>query len=378
MMSLHKRYGLKQVINAWGTASRYGVSRSAPEVAADCAEALGNYYDMLDLERIAGELIAQCTGAPWGCVTHCTAAAITLSVAAAMTAKDADKIMRLPDSSGMNAKILIQAGHQVNYGGSIVQAIALAGGHVIALGSPQKCVENHITEQLECADVAALVFVDSHLAAQVGQVSLARVIALARPFGVPVILDAAAQDFRMKSLVASGADLVLLSAQKYLAAPTAGIVAGKRELVEAVALQHQGIGRAMKPSKESIFGVMSALQVRASQGVDGWAAECAEKVATLSSALSELQSLKVTVVPDPTGCPFSRVRIQPIVGICPLNAVQLAHQLAVGTPVIAVGAHYAERGFLNLEVGGLTKAELILLVDRIKSLVAGSRLGLAD
>ena len=69
------------------------------------------------------------------------------------------------------------------------------------------------------------------------------VVEAAHDKGVPVIVDGAAQDHRMRQLIDTGADLFITSAHKYLCSTTAGIVAGRRELVEAVYLQNRGIGR---------------------------------------------------------------------------------------------------------------------------------------
>jgi seryl-tRNA(Sec) selenium transferase len=57
-----------------------------------------------------------------------------------------------------------------------------------------------------------------------------------------------------------GADLVVYSGHKFLGGPTSGIVAGRKDLVHAASLQNRGIGRGMKVGKESIAGVMAALQ----------------------------------------------------------------------------------------------------------------------
>ena len=126
-MSLHEKYGLKQVINAWGTPTLYGVSKAPDEVISEVAEALGNLYHMPSLERVAGERLAAWSGAGWGCITHCTAAAITLACAAAMTGRDMGKVKRLPDTRGLADGVIIQAGHRVNYGADMSQAISLSG-----------------------------------------------------------------------------------------------------------------------------------------------------------------------------------------------------------------------------------------------------------
>ena len=77
--------------------------------------------------------------------------------------------------------------------------------------------------------------------------------------GVPVIVDAASE-YDLKGFLAAGADLAIYSAHKFLGGPTAGIVAGRKDLVRAAFLQNCGIGRGMKVGKESIVGAMAALE----------------------------------------------------------------------------------------------------------------------
>lgn len=360
-MGHHEKYGLKKVINAWGTPTLYGVSR-APEVVADAVtEALGELYHMPSLERIVGERVAEMLGAPAACVTHCTAAAVTLACAAAMTGKDLGRIKRLPLTDGLANKVLIQAGHRVNYGADISQAIALSGACEAPVGAVNKCTPDQMELELRDGGVAAVIFVASHLAVSQGAMSLSDVVGMGREYGVPVIVDAAAQDLRLPELLASGADFILISAQKYLRAPTAGLVLGRPDLVAALAAQHVGIGRGMKPTKEALLGVLAAVELRHKEGIDQWAATRRDKVEALAQRLSQLEGLEVSLIPDPTGCPFSRIRITPR----KISAAQLAKKLAQGDPIVATGAHYAALGYLHLETLELTSAEEDALVEAI-------------
>src|SRR6185437_15732386 len=102
---------------------------------------------------------------------------------------------------------------------------------------------------------AAGVFVVSHHVVDYGQVPLKRFAELCHAKGVPVIVDAASE-YDLHGFLASGADLVVYSAHKFLGGPTAGIVAGRKSLVRATFLQNCGIGRGMKVGKEGIAGAI--------------------------------------------------------------------------------------------------------------------------
>ena len=84
-MSVHARYGLTRVINAHGTFTPLGVTRSPATIGKAAAEALASFFIMDELQEVASRAIARATGAQAGAVTHCVAAGITLAIAAVMT-----------------------------------------------------------------------------------------------------------------------------------------------------------------------------------------------------------------------------------------------------------------------------------------------------
>src|SRR5262245_64493315 len=126
-MSLHSRYGLSEIINAAGTYTPAGVSRSSSGVAQAAGLALTQFFVMDELQDVLSTAIGRFTGAEAGAAVHCVAAGITLSVAAAMTGLDPARIAALPMTEGMPHRVVLPAGHAVNYGHPIEQAIRLAG-----------------------------------------------------------------------------------------------------------------------------------------------------------------------------------------------------------------------------------------------------------
>src|SRR5207302_1807429 len=121
--------------------------------------------------------------------------------------------------------------------------------------------------------------------------------------GVPVIADLASE-YDLKGFLAAGADIAVYSAHKFLGGVTAGIVAGRKELVRATFLQNYGIGRGMKVGKESIAATMAALEA---WGRRDHAAIRARERGYLDlwvSRFSGLPGVQAQIVPDPTGNPL--------------------------------------------------------------------------
>lgn len=162
----------------------------------------------------------------------------------------------------------------------------------------------------------------------------------------------------MPELLASGADAVLASAHKYLAAPTAGLVVGSAAFVRAFRAQEKGIGRAMKAGKEAIVGVLAALEHRASLDLPAWRAQQHDKVVRFIAALAAIDGLRAEAVPDPAGMPFARVAVSVGDPAHPgWTAQELARRLREATPSIRVMEHALAQGQLVLELVPLREGE---------------------
>ncbi|MBL6080103.1 hypothetical protein JMJ56_18955 [Belnapia sp. T18] len=96
-----------QLINARGTFTPLGVSRSSPRIAAAAAAALADFAIVEDLQAAAGVAIARLSGADAESVVHCAAAAITLAVAATMTGDFLARVVALPDTRGMRNRVVL-------------------------------------------------------------------------------------------------------------------------------------------------------------------------------------------------------------------------------------------------------------------------------
>lgn len=360
---------LSHVINAWGTPTPFGVSRSSPGVARATGEGLLRHVDIDELAtRVAQRIVAVAgTEAAWFC--HCSAAGVTLAAAGALAGSSPAAVAALPRRDEVGV-IAIQEEHCVHYGQPIVQALRLSGAHVLRLtGSlDQRCAE--LDAAARAGVLRAVMAVDSSLVKREAVLTRQMLSTLARRHGVGFIVDAAAQDWRLNDRHAlAQADITLFSAQKYLAAPTCGILVGTRGAVDAARAHLGGIGRAMKPSKEALFGLWQALDER------DWAELPALQQQNLMRSERFAYSIRandaafVTVsVQDASGYgPFPRLFLKygPTA-----SAARVAELLMGGDPRIAVGRGYLDQNALTLELTHVGPDEEAQLLARLQAIHA--------
>lgn len=364
-MALGKTIGLSDIINARGTFTPLGVSRSHVEVQAAVATVLGAYVLIEGMQEAVSAHLVEFSGAEAGTVVHCAAAAVTLAVAACMTMENADAVARLPDADGLARRVLLPACHNVNYGQPIEQAVRLAGGQPNLVGTKAEWDLADLGHALSHDDICCLLLVSSRLTGGNGP-DMAAAVALAKDRNIPVIIDGAAQDMRVRQLVSTGADLVILSGQKYLAGPTAGLVVGSRAAVTAVRAQEKGIGRGMKASKEAIAGTIAALEIRANLDIETWQIDQTRKLERFIHEVRGLPGVETFSQPDPTGLPFARVVLE----LAPeFDAGKVIHHLQSFDPPIFVMDHMVRSNKLVLEITSLREDELDYVTMRLKGLL---------
>ncbi len=366
--NIRESLGLSPIINVAGTMTALGSSIIGLEVAATMADIAPVFVRMEELQRASSRVIARLTGAEAGCVTACSSAGITLSVAAAMTGADLARIERLPNVTGLKSEVPIQMGHMVNYGAPVEQAIRLAGATPVPVGSASGAA----LYQLEAAiseHTAAALYVVSHHTLQYGLIPLDAFAAACHRRGVPVIVDAASE-YDLRGFLASGADLVIYSGHKFLGGPTSGIIAGRKDLVRAAFLQNLGIGRGMKVGKESIAGLIAALE--AWERRDHAAIRKRERTALdlWQQTLAPFPAVAAQIIPDPTGNPLDRLEIRATPG-ARFSVRDLAAALKDGDPPVIVRDDEIDRGFFELDPCNLHPGEAEIVAARLAEVLDG-------
>ena len=362
---------LRPIINASGTMTVLGASIMVPQAVAAMAAMAGEFVEIEALHRAADRVIARATGGQAGFVTASCASAISLSVAACMTGQRLLAIERLPDTTGLRREVLVQLGHMVGYGASLEQSIRITGASVVPVGTVSMAQPYQLDEAIN-ASTAGVVFVVSHMTVQYALLTLEQVCAICHAKGVPVIVDAASE-YDLRGFLARGADLVCYSGHKFLGGPTSGLVAGRADLVRAAALQNRGIGRGMKVGKESIAGVMAALQAWELRDHGAIRASEDAALALWLESLRPFTELECRIVPDPTGNPLRRLRIRPLPRSA-WSARGLADALAAGDPPVMVRDYQTALGHIDLDPCNLHPGEAQLVAQQLAACL-GTRCG---
>jgi L-seryl-tRNA(Ser) seleniumtransferase len=111
-----------------------------------------------------------------------------------------------------------------------------------------------------------MVMILSCPAAEKGELSIPNACAIARRQGIPVIVDAAAEELTIPNIhLQHGANMVAYSGGKCLRGPqAAGLLLGQKDLLQTAwvnSAPHHAFGRSLKVGKEEIMGMLAAVEM---------------------------------------------------------------------------------------------------------------------
>src|SRR5579864_6005589 len=252
--SIYQSIGVRPLINCKGTFTIISGSQTLPDVKRAMDEASRHYVDLDELMDGVGKRLAELTGAEWGIVTAGCAAAMTHATAASIAGCDPEKMQRLPYLQGLKSEVIIPQYSRNVYD----HAIRMLGVKVVTVQNPAE-YEAAFNER------TAMVYV---LAGRgdTGPMGTEPLAAIARQKGVPLMVDAAAEELTIPSVhLTRGATVVGYSGGKCIRGPQcAGLLLGEKSLLQAAwanSAPHHAFGRSLKVGKEEIMGMLAAVEM---------------------------------------------------------------------------------------------------------------------
>lgn len=285
-----KELGVKPFINAAGTYTTLTASLMMPEVVAAYEYASKTFVRLNELHDACGKKIAEMIGVEACMITSGAASALTVGTAACITGTDQQKILRIPDLTGMKSEVIVQKSHRYGYD----HAVRNCG---------VKMIEVETAEELERAinpNTAMMLFFNANN--NVGKIKDEEFVALGKKHKIPTFNDASADVPPVNNLwkwSKMGFDLVTFSGGKGIRGPqSAGVLLGRKDLIEAARMNgwpnSDSIGRGMKVNKEELLGMMVAIEsyIKRDHAADWkeWEKRCkviADSVGNLPSVSTE-------------------------------------------------------------------------------------------
>lgn len=248
--------GLRTFINGRGTFTVLTASLMEEEVLEAINFSAQQYVELNELQDKVGERIAEMLNCEAAMVTAGAASALTMGTAACITGTDQELLNSIPNLPGPRREVIIQSTHRFGYD----RSVQICGVDMIEVDSVRD-MERKINENT----VMALHF----NAAREHVMSHEEFVAVGKRHNVPTFIDCAADVPPKENLfkyIEMGFDLVTFSGGKGLRGPqSAGLLYGRKDLIEAARLNHnpngRAIGRGQKVNKEEILGMMVALEV---------------------------------------------------------------------------------------------------------------------
>lgn len=288
--NIYESIGVRPVVNCRGTFTIISGSQSLPEVKQAMMEASKHYVHLDELMAGVSARLAELTQAEWGIVTAGCSAAATHITSACIAGTNPEKMQKLPKLDGLKNEVVIPKYSRNEYD----HGVRMLGVDMIEVTTPEE-MERAINKR------TALAYVLSCPAAERGPLTMATVARIGKAHGIPVMVDAAAEELTVPNIhLAKGVDIVLYSGGKCLRGPqAAGLALGRKDILQAAWLNsapHHAFGRSLKVGKEEIMGMLAAVEMWSKRDHDAewktwesWNGYIASKVTKVPGVTTEIQ-----------------------------------------------------------------------------------------
>ena len=294
-LKLLDQSSLRPVINATGVVVHTNLGRSIlPEQALEKFRQIAGGYSNLEYDLIKGErgsryahvesILLEITSAEGAMAVNNNAAAVLVSL----------------ETLARGREVVVSRGELVEIGGSfrIPEVMRKSGAKMVEVGATNK---THLRDYEEAIgpETALLLKVHKsnfHLVGFTEEVDRLELVKLGRRYGIPVMEDLGSGCFvdfskyglikepTVQEVLAQGVDLVTFSGDKLLGGPQAGIILGRKDLVEAI--RKNQLSRALRIDKLTLLALEETLRIYRDEQA------ALKEIPTLRMILASQKSLK--------------------------------------------------------------------------------------
>ncbi|MEX2512988.1 MAG: aminotransferase class V-fold PLP-dependent enzyme [Cyclobacteriaceae bacterium] len=374
--NIYRSLGVEPIINCRGTFTIIGGSIERPEVHQAMAAAGKNFVQYDELAFAIGERLAEITQSEFGIITAGCAAAMKHATAACVTGGNPEKLLRIPDLTGMDKTEVIIPRHSRNVYDHAVRNIGVS---IIEVDSPE-ALEKAINSR------TAMIYLISNRGSATGQsLSLEAIAEIAGKENIPILMDAAAENLTIPCVhFERGATMVAYSGGKAICGPQcAGLLLGKKDLLLSAwqaSSPHHGPGRDNKVGKEEMLGMLAAVEAWTQRDHDKewerwmeWLDAIAERVTKIKGVTYQINQ------------PFDLNNRAPVLQVMwnpdqyHLSGAEVAEEFGKTKPRIAIGSRDQD-GLTSITVSPnqMQEGEAKVVADRLYETLSKKRKAKSD
>ena len=329
-----KELGVRPFINAAGTYTDMTASLMPPEVMAAINYASKQFVPLTELHDRVGERIATLVKAEAAMVSAGAASAMTLGTAGVLTGGDTQKIVDLPNLTGMKTEVIMQKSHRFGYD----HAVRNCGVKIVEVETAAE-LEAAITPQ-----TAMMLFYNNNNS--LGQIRDEEFVRLGKNHGVVTMNDCAADVPPVENLwkfTAMGFDLVAFSGGKGIRGPqSAGLLLGRKDLIAAAranaAPNGNSIGRGMKVNKEEMVGMLAAIERFVTLDHAALDREYRRRADVILKSLAGINGVTASITVPEVANHVPHVKVVLDTAVTGITGQEISKRLREGTPSIGVRA----------------------------------------
>lgn len=291
---IYQSIGVEPVINCRGTFTIIGASIELPEVRAAMDAASQHYVQLDELAEGVGRRLSELTGAEWGMVSAGCAAGLKHVTAACVAGGNPEKLLRIPDLRGLDKTEVVAPRTSRSVYDHAIRNIGV------------KMITVETAEEFERAlgPRTAMIYLSAGRATAEGPLSLTNVARMAKPWNIPILVDAAAEVLTIPNVhLANGATVVAYSGGKAICGPQcAGLLLGRKDILMSAwqaSSPHHGPGRDNKVGREETIGMVAAVETWVKRDHKAEWAKWLSYLDTISKRVSAINGV-TTAVREPT------------------------------------------------------------------------------